>query len=65
MDSKYEFIWTATGLVIDLTGGEEGHMFVPWERLEAFGVRVIREAGAYDQALVSRSAFGKRYNGED
>ena len=64
MVSKYEFVWSENGLTAD--GGEaHGKIYIPWEQVMDFGAEVILEAGAYDQAMASRSALNRRYNGED
>mgnify|MGYP003660165456 CR=1 FL=1 len=64
MDRKYQMVWTENGLTIE--GGEAlGQIYIPWEQVESLGAAIIREAGAYDQAMGSRGALNRRYNGND
>lgn len=64
MDNEPKFVWTETHLIVEASK-VIGRLLIPWELVERLGVSIIRESGAYDQAMVSRSAMNRRYSGKD
>lgn len=64
MDNEPKFVWTGTELIVEAFSEVQGRLVIPWGLVESLGVAIIREAGAYDQATVSRSAMNRRYNGK-